>query len=55
MKWAEKLRGTLHAQADSLGNLCVESFHYLALFGIGAITAWARRSVLFWEWWRRAA
>lgn len=41
MKWAEKLRGSLHAQADSLGNLCVESFHYLALFGIGAITAWA--------------
>jgi protein PsiE len=41
MKWAEKLRGSLHSQADSLGNLCVEAFHYLALFGIGAITAWA--------------
>ena len=41
MKWADRLRKTLHAQADSLGNLCVEAFHYLALFGIGAITAYA--------------
>ncbi|WP_372489333.1 phosphate-starvation-inducible PsiE family protein [Pseudomonas caspiana] len=40
LKWAEKLRKTLHDQADSLGNLCVEAFHYLALFGIGAITAY---------------
>lgn len=41
MKWADKLRRDLHSQADSLGNLCVEAFHYLALFGIGAITAYA--------------
>ena len=41
MKWADRLRKNLHAQADSLGNLCVEAFHYLALFGIGAITAYA--------------
>ncbi|NBA95027.1 phosphate-starvation-inducible protein PsiE [Pseudomonas sp. R5(2019)] len=41
LKWAEKLRKNLHSQADSLGNLCVEAFHYLALFGIGAITAYA--------------
>jgi phosphate starvation-inducible membrane PsiE len=41
IKWAEKLRKGLHGSADSLGNLCVESFHYLALFGIGGITAWA--------------
>lgn len=41
IKWAEKLRKGLHGTADSLGNLCVESFHYLALFGIGGITAWA--------------
>jgi phosphate starvation-inducible membrane PsiE len=39
--WADRLRKTLHSQADSLGNLCVEAFHYLALFGIGAITAYA--------------
>ncbi|EGH25785.1 PsiE family protein, partial [Pseudomonas amygdali pv. mori str. 301020] len=31
----------MHGQAESLGNLCVESFHFLALFAIGAITAWA--------------
>ena len=41
IKWAEKLRKGLHGSADSLGNLCVESFHYLALFGIGGVTAWA--------------
>ena len=31
----------MHGLAESLGNLLVESFHYLALFGIGGITAWA--------------
>jgi protein PsiE len=41
IQWAEKLRKNLHSAADSLGNLCVESFHYLALFGIGGITAYA--------------
>ena len=41
IKWAEKLRKGLHGSADALGNLCVEAFHYLALFGIGAITAYA--------------
>jgi phosphate starvation-inducible membrane PsiE len=41
IKWADKLRKGLHGSADSLGNLCVEAFHYLALFGIGAITAYA--------------
>lgn len=41
VNWADKLRKKLHSTADSLGNLCVESFHYLALFGIGAITAYA--------------
>lgn len=41
VKWAESLRKKLHASADSLGNLAVEAFHYLALFGIGAITAYA--------------
>ena len=28
-------------QAESLGNLLMEAFHYLALFAIGAVTAWA--------------
>lgn len=41
IKWAERLRKGLHDSADSIGNLAVEAFHYLALFGIGAITAYA--------------
>lgn len=41
LNWADRLRKNLHCSADSLGNLCVEAFHYLALFGIGAITAYA--------------
>ena len=39
--WAERLRERMHGQAESLGNLLVEGFHYLALFAIGAVTAWA--------------
>jgi phosphate starvation-inducible membrane PsiE len=31
----------VHELAESLGNLFVETFHYLALFAIGAVTAWA--------------
>ena len=38
---AEKLRIYLHDYAESVGNLLVEAFHYLALFAIGGITAWA--------------
>ena len=41
INWAEKLRQNVHQLAESLGNLFVESFHYLALFAIGAVTAWA--------------
>jgi phosphate starvation-inducible membrane PsiE len=41
VKWAENLRKKLHGGADSIGNLFVETFHYLALFGIGAVTAYA--------------
>lgn len=41
INWAEKLRLQVHRTADALGNLLVESFHYLALFGIGGVTAWA--------------
>ena len=32
---------TVHQLAESLGNLFVETFHYLALFAIGAVTAYA--------------
>ncbi len=39
--WAEKTRAHLHNYAESVGNLLVESFHYLALFAIGGMTAWA--------------
>ena len=41
MKWADRMRVRLHSGANSLGNLSVELFHYLALFGIGAITVYA--------------
>ena len=36
LRWAENLRDGVHGLAESLGNLLVESFHYLALFAIGA-------------------
>ena len=39
--WPEKNRVQLHSYAESVGNLLVESFHYLALFAIGGMTAWA--------------
>ncbi|MFU3618828.1 phosphate-starvation-inducible protein PsiE [Pseudomonas paraeruginosa] len=39
--WAERLRARMHHQAESLGNLLVEAFHYLALFAIGATVFWA--------------
>jgi phosphate starvation-inducible membrane PsiE len=41
INWAERLREQMHGLSDSLGNLLVEAFHYLALFAIGAVTAWA--------------
>jgi phosphate starvation-inducible membrane PsiE len=41
LKRIDALRGDMHDLAQSLGNLLVESFHYLALFAIGGITAWA--------------
>ncbi|MFS2157615.1 phosphate-starvation-inducible protein PsiE [Pseudomonas sp. Pseusp122] len=41
INWAETLRQRVHNCAESLGNLFVESFHYLALFAIGGVTAWA--------------
>ena len=41
MKWADLTRERMHDRANSLGNLMVEGFHYLGLFAIGAVTAWA--------------
>ena len=38
---AERARERMHGLAESLGNLLMEAFHYLALFAIGGITAWA--------------
>ena len=39
--WADRRRQQDHVLAESLGTLFVESFHYLARFAIGAVTAWA--------------
>ncbi|SED31592.1 phosphate-starvation-inducible protein PsiE [Pseudomonas anguilliseptica] len=39
--WANRTRQQVHGVAESLGNLLMEALHYLALFAIGAITAWA--------------
>lgn len=39
--WADKVRANLHTSVESVGNLLVEAFHYLALFAIGGMTAWA--------------
>lgn len=35
------LRDQMHTKVESIGNLLVEAFHYLALFVIGAITVYA--------------
>ena len=40
-KRVDALRDGMHGLAQSFGNLLVEAFHYLALFAIGGITAWA--------------
>jgi protein PsiE len=39
--WANRKRQKVHGLAESVGNLFMEAFHYLALFAIGAVTAWA--------------
>lgn len=41
VKWAEKSRKNLSVRADSIGNFAVVVFHYLGLFVIGGITAYA--------------
>lgn len=35
------LNARLHAIADTIGNLLVDAFHYLALFAIGAAIVWS--------------
>ena len=40
MNRIERARVGMHRMVDSLGNLLVEGFHYLALFAIGVVTAW---------------
>lgn len=37
----DQFREKFNDKADSLGNLFVEIFHYLALFAVGAVIAWA--------------
>lgn len=37
----EELRAQLHDYTESVGNLLADAFHYIALFVIGGITAWA--------------
>ena len=40
-KWAVAVRKDLHDYADGAGTLLVDSFHYLALFAIGATIVWS--------------
>ena len=40
-KKADDLNKRIHALAESVGNLLVDSFHYLALFAIGAAVVWS--------------
>ena len=40
-RWAATLQKDIDDLAKGLGNLLVDSFHYLALFAIGATIVWA--------------
>ncbi len=40
-KWAATLKRDIHDLTEGLGNLLVDSFHYLALFAIGGTIVWA--------------
>ena len=40
-KWATSVQKDIHDLADGVGNLLVVSFHYLALFAIGATIVWS--------------
>lgn len=37
----ERFRDRMHQSVDTVGNVLVEGFHYLALFAIGGSIAWA--------------
>lgn len=39
--WADRLRHFFYRQSEAVGDLLVDSYHFVALFVIGAITAWA--------------
>jgi len=41
LDWSRKLRAGMIAFAESIGNLLVDGFHYLALFAIGGAIAWS--------------
>lgn len=41
LSWFGQLRGHLIAFAESIGNLLVDGFHYLALFAIGGAIIWS--------------
>jgi len=40
-RWAATAQKDIHDFADGIGNLLVDSFHYLALFAIGATIVWS--------------
>lgn len=40
-KWAARTQKDIHDLADGVGNLLVDSFHYVALFAIGATIVWS--------------
>lgn len=39
--WAGRLQAEIHEFAAGMGNLLVDSFHYLALFAIGGTIVWS--------------
>ena len=40
-KWASSVQKNIHELADGVGNLLVDSFHYVALFAIGGTIVWS--------------
>lgn len=40
-KWAATTQKDIHDFADGVGNLLVDTFHYVALFAIGATIVWS--------------
>ena len=41
INWSNRLRNVMILVAEAIGNLLVDSFHYLALFAIGGAIAWS--------------